>query len=116
MLASMSFDKGKAFYRSKFILSKTFVDEQCAEKTLYRRGFSKGDPRGGLYNLQLSIANVANTGVLRLGNDAFALYEAGLPYKFRLADLSTVGEERLNGAESFVRIYAHYRHVVKPDG
>lgn len=69
-----------------------------------------------MHSLDFHMQNMANTGVLLWGDRVFALYEAGLPHELDPKDLSTVGENSLDGSAKLPMVHAHYRSLQQADG
>lgn len=106
------------FFSTRFVRTKAFVDEQRANKMLYRGAFSVGNPTGGLlYNpFDLSVKQIANTGVVRWANKILALYERDLPYHLKDVTLETEGTTTLHGAIDEPYFSAHNCITTEPDG
>lgn len=111
-------DGAKPFFSTRFVRTKAFVEEQKANRMLYRGAFSVGNPAGGwLYNpFDLRVKQIANTGVVRWAGKVLALYERDLPYELRDADLKTSGRTDLGGAIDSPYFSAHNRIVTEQDG
>eukprot|EP00775_Hariotina_reticulata_P008099 gene8099-8292_t len=70
-----------------------------------------------LFNpFDMSMKNVANTGVLHWGNKLLALWENGLPYALDPRTLETLGETDLDGQIDTAAFGAHYRIMLEADG
>jgi all-trans-8'-apo-beta-carotenal 15,15'-oxygenase len=111
-------DGANPFFSTRFVRTEAFVEEQKANKMLYRGAFSVGNPAGGwLYNpFDLRVKQIANTGVVRWAGKVLALYERDLPYELRDADLKTSGRTDLGGAIDSPYFSAHNRIVTERDG
>ena len=106
------------FFSTRFVRTKAFVEEQKANKMLYRGAFSVGNPAGGwFYNpFDLRVKQVANTGVVRWAGKVLALYERDLPYELKDVDLKTSGTTDLDGAIDSPYFSAHNRILTEADG
>ena len=77
MLQSFHISNGKILHNGKFINTPKYKEEELAKKFLY-----SGPETKLLNSLPVSnsnMINVANTNVLPVGNDLWALWEAGSP-------------------------------------
>lgn len=120
-VAMFSFSGGednRPFFSTRFVRTKAFVEEQKANKMIYRGAFSVGNPAGGLfYNpFDLSVKQIANTGVVHWAGKILALYERDVPYHVKEGDLKTVGRTTLDGAIDEPYFAAHNQIVSMPDG
>lgn len=118
-VAMFAFKDGQMpFFSTRFVRTKAFVEEQRAGRMLYRGAFSVGNPAGGwFYNpFDLSVKQIANTGVVRWAGKVLALYERDLPYEMEGSDLKTVGTTDLGGAIDSPYFSAHNRIVTSEDG
>ena len=106
------------FFSTRFVRTKAFVEEQRANKMLYRGAFSVGNPTGGLfYNpFDLSVKQIANTGIVRWANKILALYERDVPYHLKDVTLETEGTTTLQGAIDEPYFSAHNCITTEPDG
>jgi all-trans-8'-apo-beta-carotenal 15,15'-oxygenase len=101
-------------FRSAYVRTAGFLEEQAAGKPTLRTAFTRGAPQGGFANpLELldfdRLKNVSNTGLLQWGGRLLSLYESHRPHELRPGDLSTVGEVDLGGQLKTARLAAHYR-------
>ena len=108
-------------FRSKFVHTKGFQDDQRANRFTTRGVFGTG-PRGltGLFPppqkginanpskvpllsriagsaFKTDLKNIANTHVVSFGGKLLALFEAGLPYSLDPHTLDTIGEDTMGG-------------------
>lgn len=106
------------FFSTRFVRTKAFVEEQRANKMLYRGAFSVGNPTGGFfYNpFDLSVKQVANTGIVRWANKILALYERDLPYHVKDMTLETEGTTTMGGGIDEPYFSAHNCITTEPDG
>ena len=114
MVSAVTFHKGKAWFRNRFVETKGFLEETKADKIKYRGVFGTAKNRGKWWSniLDVTFKNVANTHVLYRPGDKrlFALWEAGLPHELDPVTLETLGESDLEGTLDDVKQYAaHYK-------
>jgi all-trans-8'-apo-beta-carotenal 15,15'-oxygenase len=111
-------DDNEVYFSTRFVRTKAFVEEQQANKMLYRGAFSVGNPAGGLfYNpFDLSVKQIANTGIVHWAGKILALYERDIPYHLGDGDLKTVGTTTLDGAIDEPYFAAHNCITNEPDG
>ena len=117
-MVSFGGDGELPYFATRFVRTSAFVEEQLANKMIYRGAFSVGNPAGGLfYNpLDLSVKQVANTGVLYWARKVLALYERDLPYHLDSPDLKTAGKTDFGGEIDEPYFAAHHRIVEEADG
>jgi all-trans-8'-apo-beta-carotenal 15,15'-oxygenase len=121
MVAALAFPGGGAppFFANRFVRTAAFLEEQRASRMIHRGAFSVGAPAGaGFFNpFDLTVKQVANTGVVRWAGRTLALYEADVPYELAGHDLRTVGRSDAGGALAGAAVVAaHYRVAVAADG
>jgi all-trans-8'-apo-beta-carotenal 15,15'-oxygenase len=98
MIAAIRFADGRATLRNRFVRSEGWLAEEKAGKLLYRGVFGTQKPGGPLANaFDLRLKNIANTHVVRLGDDLLALWEAAGPHALDPDSLATRGLSTLNG-------------------
>ncbi len=99
MICAMSFlPNGKVHFRNRFVRSEGYVQEQKAQKMLYRGVFGTQKPGGWLNNIfDLKMKNIANTNVIYWGGKLLALWEAAEPHRLDPKTLETLGLDYLNG-------------------
>ena len=98
MIAAIRFADGRATLRNRFVRTEGWLAEQRAGRLLYRGVFGTQKPGGPLANaFDLRLKNIANTHVVRLGEDLLALWEAGSPHSLDPDSLDTRGLTTLNG-------------------
>ncbi|CAM9565479.1 unnamed protein product [Chrysoparadoxa australica] len=94
LMNAVSFIDGRAYYRSRFVQTEGYQEEQAAGKRLYR-GFSNL-PGGWLKNVfNVKFKNPANTNAVYHGNKLLALWEAGLPHALDPLTLETIALDDL---------------------
>ncbi len=99
MITSMNFSNGKVNLTNRFVRTKAWKEEEKAQKFLYRGVFGTKKSGNAISNaFDLRLKNIANTNVIRLGNDLLALWEAAEPYSLNPETLETNGLSNLNGA------------------
>lgn len=86
---------GRVFFDSRFVKTAEFVQEEQADKFLFRSTFGTQKPKDNLFELYLK--NSANVTALAWGDKLLALYEAGLPHRVDPYSLDTVGLENRQG-------------------
>ncbi|MDJ0570948.1 MAG: carotenoid oxygenase family protein [Pleurocapsa sp. MO_192.B19] len=98
MISAFSFKDGKAYYRNRFVQTEAYLQEQEAEKILYRGVFGTQKSGGWLNNIfDLKLKNIANTGVIYWGDKLLALWEAAEPHRLDPKTLNTLGIDYLDG-------------------
>ena len=98
MITAIKFEKGHAKLSNKFVRTQGFLEEEKKNKFLYRGVFGT-QKKGGILNnvFDLSFKNIANTHVIKLGNDLLALWEAAGPHALNPNNLETIGLTTLKG-------------------
>ena len=98
MIAAMRFDNGRVQLTNRFVRTEGWLAEERADKVLYRGVFGSQKPGGRLANaFDLRLKNIANTNVVRLGDQLLALWEAAEPHALDPESLETRGLSRLDG-------------------
>ncbi len=98
MIASFNFSNGKVIFRNRFIRTKAWEEEEKANRFLYRGVFGTQRAGGAIANaFDLRLKNIANTNVIKLGNQLLALWEAAEPHALDPETLETFGLSNLNG-------------------
>ncbi len=98
MITALRFAGGKAELRNRFVRTEGWQAEEQAGKFLYRGVFGTQKPGGPLANaFDLRLKNIANTHVVRLGEQLLALWEAAEPHALDPVTLETRGLSRLDG-------------------
>ena len=98
MITSIKFINGEAFLTNKFVKTKGFLEENKKKKFIYRGVFGT-QKRGGILKnaLDLKFKNIANTHIVKLGNQLLALWEAAGPHAIDPTSLDTIGLTTLKG-------------------
>jgi len=98
MITALRFSGGQAELRNRFVRTEGWQAEEVADKFLYRGVFGTQKPGGALANaFDLRLKNIANTHVVRLGDQLLALWEAAEPHALDPHTLETRGLSRLDG-------------------
>ena len=98
MITALRFDQQGLSLTNRFVRTEGWIKEEAAGQVLYRGVFGSRKPGGLLANaFDLRLKNIANTGVVRLGHDLLALWEAAEPHALDPYTLETRGLSRLNG-------------------
>ena len=98
MITALRFENGEARLSNRFVRTAGWQEEEQAGKVLYRGVFGSQKPGGPMANaFDLRLKNIANTGVVRLGDDLLALWEAAEPHALDPHTLETRGLSRLGG-------------------
>lgn len=97
LITALSLRDGRAHFRSRFVQTRAYIEEEREGRWLYRGAFASGNPSGGLFfnPFDFSAKNVSNTGLLpwRAGGELLSLHEAGLPHRVDGRTLRTLGGE-----------------------
>ena len=98
MITAIKFEDGKPFLTNKFVKTKGYLEEKKLNKFIYRGVFGT-QKSGGIINnaLDLKFKNIANTHVVKLGNEVLALWEAAGPHALDPESLETIGLTTLKG-------------------
>ena len=98
MITALRLQGGTAQLSNRFVRTEGWLAEEKAGKVLFRGVFGSQKPGGVLANaFDLRLKNIANTGVVRLGDDLLALWEAAEPHALDPDSLETRGLCRLDG-------------------
>ena len=98
MITAIKFENGKPSLTNKFVKTKGYLEEQKSKKFIYRGVFGTQKSGGILNNaLDLKFKNIANTHVVKLGNEVLALWEAAGPHALDPNSLETIGLSTLKG-------------------
>jgi all-trans-8'-apo-beta-carotenal 15,15'-oxygenase len=98
MITALRFGGGKAELRNRFVRTEGWQAEELADKFLYRGVFGTQKPGGAVANaFDLRLKNIANTHVVRLGDQLLALWEAAEPHALDPDTLETRGVSLLDG-------------------
>ncbi|MCH9714431.1 MAG: carotenoid oxygenase family protein [Cyanobacteria bacterium] len=98
MITALRFEGGRALLRNRFVRTEGWQAEEQAGTFVYRGVFGTQKPGGPLANaFDLRLKNIANTHVVRLGDQLLALWEAAEPHALDPDTLETRGLSRLDG-------------------
>ena len=98
MITALRFAGGQAELRNRFVRTEGWQAEEQAGRVLYRGVFGTQKPGGPVANaFDLRLKNIANTHVVRLGDELLALWEAAEPYALDPDTLETRGLSLLDG-------------------
>ena len=99
MITAVQFHAGGVSLTNRFVRTAGWQAEEAAGKVLYRGVFGSQKPGGPLANaFDLRLKNIANTGVVQLGGQLLALWEAAEPHALDPKTLDTHGISLLGGA------------------
>ncbi|MEB3307471.1 MAG: carotenoid oxygenase family protein [Cyanobacteriota bacterium] len=99
MITALRFEGERAAQLSnRFVRTEGWLAEEEAGRFVYRGVFGTQKPGGALANaFDVRLKNIANTQVVRLGDQLLALWEAAEPYALDPDTLETRGLSRLGG-------------------
>ncbi|MBE9154414.1 carotenoid oxygenase family protein [Cyanobium sp. LEGE 06113] len=98
MITALRFEGGEARLSNRFVRTEGWQAEESAGRFVYRGVFGTQKPGGALANaFDLRLKNIANTHVVRLGDQLLALWEAAEPHALDPNSLETRGLSRLDG-------------------
>jgi len=98
MIAALRFEAGQLSLTNRFVRTEGWLAEEKAGKPLYRGVFGTQKPGGPLANaFDVRLKNIANTHVVRLGDQLLALWEAAEPHALDPVTLETKGISLLDG-------------------
>jgi all-trans-8'-apo-beta-carotenal 15,15'-oxygenase len=98
MITALRFEEGTLALSNRFVRTAGWQEEEAAGKVLYRGVFGSQKPGGPLANaFDLRLKNIANTGVVQLGDQLLALWEAAEPHALDPRTLETHGISLLGG-------------------
>jgi all-trans-8'-apo-beta-carotenal 15,15'-oxygenase len=98
MITALRFEAGGLNLTNRFVRTEGWLAEEEAGKPLYRGVFGTQKPGGLLANaFDLRLKNIANTHVVKLGDQLLALWEASSPHALDPDTLDTKGISLLDG-------------------
>lgn len=98
LVTAVRFGPEGARLSNRFVRTEGWLAEEAAGKPLYRGVFGTQKPGGPLANaFDVRLKNIANTHVVRLGDQLLALWEASSPHALDPDTLETRGLSLLNG-------------------
>jgi all-trans-8'-apo-beta-carotenal 15,15'-oxygenase len=102
MISAVTFTRGRAHFKNRYIRSRKYVEEKKNDKILFR-GFGTQLDGGIRANFLRPLSNPANTSINWHGGKLCAFYEASQPYRLDPATLETSGIELYDGALSSIK-------------
>ena len=112
MIHAFNFNNGSVSYKNKFVKTQKFIKEQKANRFLY--DFSQIGLTDTLPITSADSINSANTNILPVGDDIWALWEAGSAYSMNAESLETQGVVTLSNKLKGMPFSAHPK--VEVDG
>ena len=101
MITALRFGPEGVRLSNRFVRTEGWLAEEQAGRFLYRGVFGTQKPGGAVANaFDLRLKNIANTHVVRLGDQLLALWEAAEPYALDPDTLETRGLTLLDGVLS----------------
>ena len=98
MITALRFEGGGLVLSNRFVRTEGWQAEEEAGRYLYRGVFGTQKPGGPMANaFDLRLKNIANTHVVRLGDNLLALWEASSPHALDPDSLETKGISLLDG-------------------
>ena len=98
MITALRFEGGGVGLTNRFVRTEGWQAEEKAGRYLYRGVFGTQKPGGPLANaFDVRLKNIANTHVVRLGDNLLALWEASSPHALDPETLETKGISLLDG-------------------
>ena len=98
MVAALRFEQGQLHLRNRYVRTEGWMAEEAAGRMLYRGVFGTQKPGGAVANaFDVRLKNIANTHVVRLGDNLLALWEASSPHALDPESLETRGLSLLDG-------------------
>ncbi|MEY2985173.1 MAG: hypothetical protein RLZZ568_1790 [Cyanobacteriota bacterium] len=99
LVTAFSFtESGRVHFRSRFVKTQGYLEEQAAGRMIYRGVFGTQPPGGWLKNIfDLRLKNIANTNITYWGDRLLALWEAASPHRLNPRTLETIGLDNLDG-------------------
>jgi len=88
-LASLTFEDGRAFFRSRFVETAERVADRDCDRAVFRGTFLTQRREGNFGDLH--VKNTSNTNVIEYAGRVFTFWEAGQPYELDPKTLETVG-------------------------
>jgi all-trans-8'-apo-beta-carotenal 15,15'-oxygenase len=107
IVAALSFADGKVHFRSRFVQTKTHVEEAKAQKMLYNGNMGTRAPKD---TVRPGWRDPAHTNVFHWGSRLLACHEYALPHALNPTTLETLGADTLNNNLELKVVSAHYRY------
>ncbi len=105
MIHAFNFKDGQVDYRNKFVQTEKFKNEQAAQRFLY--DFSQIGIKNPWPITSADSINSANTNILPVGDELWALWEAGSAHAINAESLETKGVVTLNDSLKGMPFSAH---------
>ncbi len=112
MIHAFNFDQGKVSYKNKFVQTEKYQAEQSAQRFLY--DFSNIGIKDTQPITSADSINAANTNILPVGDEIWALWEAGSAHRMTPETLETKGTVTLGDGLKGMPFSAHPK--VEADG
>ena len=103
-IARLSIRDGKVSFKSKFVQTEAYVEEETADSIIYRNTFRTqrkdySNMFGGVIcpnnAFDLKLKNSANTNAVYWAERLMVFFEAGLPHRIDPCTLDTIGEDSM---------------------
>jgi len=94
-LASLTFEDGRAYFRSRFVETAERVADRDCDRAVFRGTFLTQRREGNFGDLH--VKNTSNTNVIEYAGRVFTFWEAGQPYELDPKTLETVGISSFSG-------------------
>lgn len=107
LIASLTFFEGKVFFQSKFVQTKSHVDEAKAKKMLFDGQMGSRAPPE---SKKMGFRDPSHTNVFYHGGKLFATHEYTLPHTINPSNLETLGQDSLNNNLELRTMSAHFRY------
>ena len=112
MVQSFAIADGRVRHRGRFVATDKRRGEQAVGRFIYS-GYGFG-PKSSAELRQLDDLNAANTNILPIAGELWALWEGGSPWRLDAATLETIGRKRFEGPLDGAPFSAHPK--CGPDG
>jgi all-trans-8'-apo-beta-carotenal 15,15'-oxygenase len=112
LVCSITFCEGKVHFRSKFVATKTHVEESKAGAMMYDGQMGSKAPKA---TKKKGWRDPAHTNVFYHAGRLLALHEYTLPHSLDPTTLNTLGRDDLGGALELKAMSAHYRYDADKD-
>jgi carotenoid cleavage dioxygenase-like enzyme len=105
MVQRFEFTDAGVRHRGRFVQTDKRRDEEAAGRFLYAGfGFTPNNPRG---SARPDAINAANTSILPFGDEIWALWEGGSPWRVDAETLDTLGRQAFEGGADGLPFSAH---------
>jgi len=106
MVAALTFLEGRAHFRSRFVQTRTHVEETKAKKMLFDGQMGSRAPSD---SKKPGWRDPAHTNVFYHGGKLFSAHEYALPHSLDPETLETIGQDSLNNTLELRTMSAHFR-------